>query len=265
MTKKSTEWIVRSAIAVLVVLLAGGSSFAQSAKFRVLAFYSLEVEKAHVEFALDAIKFFNELARQERFAFDTTSLMSDLNEEKLKNYALVVWLNDFPHSPQQQGAFQKYMETGGAWLGFHVAAYNDKTTNWPWFLDFLGGGVFWRNNWPPLPAKLVVDDPAHPLMKGIPASFISPANEWYQWKPSPRLNEHIKVLMTLSPENYPLGVKDILPDGDLPVVWTNTRYKMLYLNMGHGNLIFSDPIQNHLIAGSVLYFRPQPSKPAEKR
>ena len=230
----------------------------------MLAFYSLDVEKAHVEFALDAIKFFQELARQEHFAFDTTSLMSDLNEEKLKNYPLLVWLNDFAHSPAQRAAFQKYMETGGAWLGFHVAAYNDKTTNWPWFLDFLGGGVFWRNNWPPLPALLVVDDPAHPLLKGIPASFTSPANEWYQWKPSPRLNEHIKVLVTLALENYPLGVKDILPDGDLPVVWTSTKYRMLYLNMGHGGQIFSDPVQNRLIANSVLYFETLLSKPAGK-
>jgi uncharacterized protein len=89
MMKKSTGKIVRSVMVALVLLLAGGSSFAQSPKFRVLAFYSLDVEKAHVEFALDAIKFFQELARQEHFAFDTTSLMSDLNEEKLKNYPLL--------------------------------------------------------------------------------------------------------------------------------------------------------------------------------
>lgn len=260
---KATGLIVRSAVAVLVTLFVGGRALAEPPRFRVLAFYSLEVEKAHVEFALDAIRFFNELARREGFAFDTTSVMSDLNEEKLKSYPLVIWLNDFPHNPQQRAAFQKYMETGGAWLGFHVAAYNDKTTNWPWFLDFLGGGVFWRNNWPRLPAKLVVDDPAHPAMKDVPASFTSPSNEWYQWKPSPRLREHIKVLATLSPENYPLGVKDILPDGDLPVVWANTAYKMLYMNMGHGNQIFSDPTQNRLITNSVLYFRTLLSTPAK--
>jgi hypothetical protein len=46
-------------------------------------------------------------------------------------------------------AFEKFINNGGAWLGFHVSAYNDKDTKWPWFVDFLGGGVFYNNNWPP--------------------------------------------------------------------------------------------------------------------
>jgi len=31
------------------------------------------------------------------------------------------------------------------------------------------------------------------------------------------------------------------------VVWTNTDYRMIYLNMGHGSQIFSDATQNKLI------------------
>ncbi len=54
------------------------------------------------------------------------------------------------------------MQRGGAWLGFHAAGYNDKDTNWPWFVDFLGGAVFHINSWPPLPARLVIDDPSPP-------------------------------------------------------------------------------------------------------
>jgi type 1 glutamine amidotransferase len=145
------------------------------------------------------------------------------------------------------------MENGGGWYGFHVAAYNDKDTKWPWFLDFLGGGVFYRNNWPPMPAKLIIDDPEHPVTKGLPIAFTSPINEWYQWKPSPRERKNIKVLVTLSPDNYPLGLKDIIPDGDLPVVWTNTDYRMIYLNMGHGTGIFSDASQNKLIIAALRW------------
>lgn len=162
-------------------------------------------------------------------------------------------LNDFPHSQAQREAFRNYMENGGGWYGFHVAAYNDKSTKWPWLLEFLGGGVFYRNNWPPLPAKLVVDDPAHPVTKGLPVTFVSPINEWYQWKPSPRERKNIKVLATLSPDNYPLGLKDIVPDGDFPVVWTNTNYRMIYLNMGHGAGIFSDATQNKLIINALRW------------
>lgn len=216
-------------------------------RFKVLAFYNKYVERAHVEFAEDAIKFFKGLTIGNGFVFDTTSRMSDLTDEKIKDYQLLMMINDFPHSANQRKAFERYMENGGGWLGFHVAAYNDRTTNWPWFVNFLGGSVFNRNSWPPLPAKLVIDDAKHPVTKSLPATFIAPLNEWYQWKPSPRESKKVKVLASLSVDNYPLGLKDILPDGDTPVVWTNTDYRMIYLNMGHGDNIFSDATQNKLI------------------
>jgi type 1 glutamine amidotransferase len=59
------------------------------------------------------------------------------------------------------------------------------------------------------------------------------------------------VLMTFSSSNYPFGFKDVLTSGDLPVGWTNTKYKMLYMNMGHGDKIFTSPTQNRLIENAV--------------
>ena len=85
----------------------------------------------------------------------------------------------------------------------------------------------------------------------IPGAFESPANEWYVWKPSSRLSKDVHVLVSLDPSNYPIGLKDILTGGDLPVVWTNTKYKMLYMNMGHGDKIFASPLQNDLIDNAV--------------
>ena len=143
--------------------------------------------------------------------------------------------------------------SSGAWLGFHAAAYNDGNTKWPWFVDFLGGGVFRRNNWPPQSAKLTIDDGSHPVTKAMPESYMSPQNEWYQWEPSPRERENVKVLVTLSSENYPLGFKDTVTDGDFPVVWSNTDYNMEYMNMGHGERIFVDPTQNYLIYNAVRW------------
>lgn len=232
---------------LLLLHLAGASLSAQFPRFKALAFYSDEVEPAHVEFAHDAIGFFEELSSGDGFVFDATSNMDDLMAENLKDYSVIIMLNDFPRTEEQRKAFQEYMEEGGGWFGFHVAAYNDQTTNWPWFLDFLGGGVFWRNNWPPMPAKLLINNSLHQVTWALPKTFISPINEWYQWKPSPRLNPDIEVLISLSEDNYPFGLKDIIPDGDCPVVWTNKKYRMIYMNMGHGNRIFADPTQNMLI------------------
>lgn len=226
---------------------------AQVPKFRVLAFHNRKVEPDHLAFARDAIRFYGDLAKKEGFEFRTTTDWNDLNDKKLAAYQVVVWLNDAPWSPEQHSAFERYMAKGGAWLGCHVAGYNDKDSKWPWFVDFMGGAVFYTNNWPPMPASVLVDDRKHPVTRHLPAKYDSPANEFYMWKPSPRLSKHVKVLVTLDPANYPLGKKDLLTEGDIPVVWTNTRYKMLYVNMGHGNKIFDSQLQNKLFAEALLW------------
>jgi uncharacterized protein len=236
---------------LLAIPFAAPVSFCQQPRFKVLAFYSDKTEPDHVHFAKDAVNFLTERAASEHFSFEATTRWEDLNDEHLKSCQLVIWLNESPANADQRRAFEHYMENGGAWLGFHAAGYNDKDTNWQWFVDFLGGAVFYNNEWPPLPARLVADDPRHPIMAGIPADFESPANEWYVWKPSPRLNKDVRVLLTFDPSNYPIGFKDILTSGDLPVAWTNTKYKMLYMNMGHGDKILTSPTQNQLIDNAV--------------
>jgi uncharacterized protein len=248
----------------LVILFAGPASFGQQSRFKVLAFYAAQGEPDHVHFAQDAVKFFTSRAARENFTFEATTRWEDLNDDRLKGYQLVVWLNESPSKPEQRAAFERYMLHGGAWLGFHAAGYNDKDTNWPWFVDFLGGAVFNTNGWPPLPAHLVIDDSTHPATAGLSGELESPANEWYIWKPSPRLNKDVRVLVSFDPANYPMGFKDVLTSGDLPVVWTNTKYKMLYMNMGHGDKIFDSPIQNKLIDNAVNWLgsgAAQPSPP----
>jgi YVTN family beta-propeller protein len=236
---------------VIALQLSGTNLLGQESLFRVLAFYSTTTEPDHVQFAQDAVKFFTERAAVEHFTFEATTRWDDLNDERLRGYELVVWLNESPTKTEQRSAFERYMQHGGAWLGFHAAAYNDNDTNWPWFVDFLGGAIFFTNSWPPLPARLAIDDHLHPVTATIPGDFESPANEWYAWRPSPRLNKDVRILATLDPSNYPIGLKDVLVSGDLPVVWANTKYKMIYMNMGHGDKIFTSPVQNELINHAI--------------
>jgi YVTN family beta-propeller protein len=250
----------RFGLAVLLSLIPMSASMAQpsnpdlgqKAQFQVIAFYSSRAEPDHVQFAEDALKFFSALAARDNFTFDSTDDWANLNASYLKKYQLVIWLNESPTKPEERLSFRHYMEGGGAWLGFHSSGYNDKDTNWPWFVDFLGGAVFYINSWPPLPARLIVDDRTHPATANLPDAFVAPSNEWYVWKPSPRLNKDVRVLVTFDPSNYPLGLKDVLTGGDLPVVWTNTKYKMIYMNMGHGDKIFASAIQNKLIEDATI-------------
>jgi len=240
------------ALCFIAALASAAAAWGQAQPFHVLAFYSTHVEKDHVDFALQAIPFFKTMAGRDHFDFTATSNWDDMNPAVLKQYQVILWLDDEPSTPAQRAAFQDYMEHGGAWLGFHIAGYIDNRKTWPWFADFLGT-VFYGNSWPPLPAKLDIDDLSHPAMKGLPSTFVSPANEWYSWKPDPRSNPDIKVLMTLDPANYPLGFKDTLTGGDIPVTWTNTKYKMLYTNIGHGDKIFSSLPQKLFLENALLW------------
>lgn len=240
------------ALCFLASVFAATTAFSQTQIFHVLAFYSTNVEQDHVDFALQAIPFFKTMAARDHFDFETTSNWNDMNPIVLKQYQVVLWLDDAPSTPAQRAAFQDYMEHGGAWLGFHIAGYMDSRETWPWFADFLGA-VFYGNSWPPLPARLDIDNSAHPAMKGLPANYVSPANEWYSWKPNPRSNPDIQVLMTLDTSNYPLGFKDTLAGGNIPVTWTNKKYKMIYTNMGHGDKILTNPQQNLFFENALLW------------
>lgn len=238
----------------ILVLFAGYQhAVGQKPQFKAIAFYTTNVEMDHANFANDALYFFRLTAGQQNFTFDSTTDWTNMNDAFLSNYQIVIWLNNSPGNPDQQAAFQRYIDKGGAWLGCHVAGFNLKGSKWPWFNTFLGGAMFKSNNWPPLPAKVIVEDQTHPVTKRLPAAYESPSGEWYHWEPSPRLNPDVKVLMSLAPENYPLGIKSFIIGGDTPVVWTNTKYKMLYMNMGHGNKIFSNRDQNNMITDAMIW------------
>ena len=128
----------------------------------------------------------------EGFLLDSTQNLASYTLEELKEYSVIVALNAQPSGGARK-LFEQYMEEGGGWLGFHASAYNDRHTDWPWFVRFLGGGVFKCNNWPPQPALLETDNGNHPVTKNLPASYVAPASEFYQWEEDLRAKEHIQV------------------------------------------------------------------------
>lgn len=221
-------------------------------RFKMLLLYDDTAELAHVQFAHQAIQFFNKLTVGEGFIVDSTQTLDSFSLEQLQQYTVLVALNASPSRASRQ-LFEQYMENGGGWLGFHAAGYNDRSTEWPWFNKFLGAGVFKANNWPPQPALVELDRCDHPVTKNLPASYVAPASEFYQWAEEPRQNPDVEVLMTLSAKNYPIGLKDIIYGGDFPVVWTNRNYRMLYINMGHGDEQFTDATEKLLFVNALRW------------
>lgn len=229
------------------------ANYAKEPRFKALLYYSENVEEAHIKFAEEAKDFFTRLTDGDGYILETTSSLKDYDYESLKEFNTIIAVNISPSNPDERNLFEKYMETGGGWLGFHAAGYNDKNTEWPWFNKFLGCGHFYCNNWPPQPALVDVDISDSPVTKNLPSSFVAPETEWYQWNPSPRENPDVEVLLSLSPKNYPFGLKDVIFHGDFPIVWRNSNYRMIYLNYGHGDRCFSDATQNLLTVNAFRY------------
>ena len=223
------------------------ANYAKSKRFKALMLWNPYAETAHVQFDKQSMEFFHRLNYGDGFVLDTTTTLKTYTYEQLKEYSVIIALNESPSDHESRVLFEKYMENGGGWIGFHASAYNDRNTHWPWYVKFLGCGEFKANNWPPQAALLEIDTHAHPVTKNLPDAYVAPPSEFYQWSSELRDNEDIQVLLTLSSKNYPMGVKDIVYGGDFPVVWTNKNYRMIYINMGHGD-------ESHIDATQQLLF-----------
>ncbi|MDD3201405.1 MAG: glycosyl hydrolase family 18 protein [Bacteroidales bacterium] len=243
------------ALSFIAMMLQWSDSHAQ----KILALYNESAEPAQVEFAQQAIKYFQSLSADNSLVFETSSEFDNSSLYDLQKYDIIIMLNEIPCSGKTRRHFEQYMEKGGAWIGFHAAGSSASLSKWEWFDDFLGVersssiNESTKCTHPALPVKLRVEDPLHAVCRTLPDSYIAPAAEYFQWSESPRNNPDVDVLVSISPEEYPLGIGSIIPGGDTPVVWTNTKYRMIYFNFGYGLLTFSDPTQNKLITNALIW------------
>ena len=223
--------------------------------FKVIAFYTAKNDLAHISFVHEANKWFPQMGALYNFSYDSTNNWNDLNEEFLSHYQVVIFLDTRPEKTTQRDAFKKYMDNGGAFIGFHFAGFtltnSDFPQNWNWYHNtFIGAGQYKSNTWHPTPAILRVEDSTHPVTKNLPKTFKSSPNEWYRWEKDIRLNPDIKVLLSIDSTSFPLGngpkQSEIWHSGYYPVVWTNKNYKMLYVNMGHNDIDYDNKTNKEL-------------------
>lgn len=223
------------------------------AKFKVIAFFTGQNDLAHVSYVQEANKWFPEMAKKYRFRYDTTSNWQNLNAAFLSRYQVVLFLDTRPEAPEQRAAFEAYMKTGGAWMGFHFAAFalNNSTypQNWNWYHnEFLGSGEYASNTWRPTSALLSVEDTRHPAIRRLHKAFKSSPNEWYRWQNNLRQNPDIDILLAIDAASFPLGTgpkpNEIWHNGYYPVAWTNRKYKMVYVNMGHNDMDYEHKYDN---------------------
>ncbi|PUZ27056.1 chitinase/hypothetical protein [Chitinophaga costaii] len=234
------------------LLLAAFNGNAQGAppSFKVLALLS-PVED-HRQMMKAARPMLEEMARENHFQISITDDASVLNAANLRQYAVVVQLQeapfDIPVAAQQ--ALQQYIESGKGWVGIHAAGLTGKsflapgTPYWQWFEGFMGGVIYW-----PHPAfqkgTVIVEDHTHPITKGLPAKF-EISDEWYEFDKSPR--GQVRVLATADETTYHPNK----PMGDHPIIWVNEKFRrMVYIGIGHDASLCSDPNFTLLLKNAI--------------
>lgn len=229
------------ALFLTFLFLAAGPTYAgvqtpKAPAFNVLAFYNGTYDAAHISFVKEANQWFPKTAAQNNFTYTSTNNWDQLSNLDPAQYQVVMFLDDMPQTASQRSGFQRYMQNGGGWFGFHVSAFTTDPGGWDWYHNqFLGSGAFVSNTWGPTTAVLKVEDQTHPSTVHLPAKFTSAVSEWYSWSNDLRTNPNIRILASVDPSSFPLGTdpNQSWYSGYYPILWTNKNYKMLYANFGH--------------------------------
>ena len=225
-------------------------------KFRVVAIAE-PGPGDHSAFVAAAKIWLDQLAKENDFAIDYISNTDPINDAFLARYRLFIQLNYPPYrwTPVAKQAFIRYITRGtGGWIGFHHAMLLgdfDGYAMWPWWSHFMGDIRYTSYIAQQANATVKVDDPNHPLMKGLPSSFTIQKEEWYTWSRSNRSDVH--VLATVDESTY--DPKSMITMGDHPVVWTNPHFKArnVYIFMGHGAQLLQDKNFTQLFKNAIFW------------
>ena len=183
-----------------------------------------------------------EAGREARFVVDTTSNADFFQEEKLKQYSAVVFLNTTGNvlTKDQQLAFEEYIRAGNGYVGIHSAA--DTEYEWPWYGKLVGG---YFQSHPEIQEALVnVINREHPSTEHLPENW-ERTDEWYNYK---NLNPEVTVLATLDEQSYHGG-----ENGDHhPIAWYH-HYdggRAFYTGGGHTSESYKEAaFLEHIVQG----------------
>jgi len=243
-------------VAVLALIFtSAGMAQSSKPKFKIIAL--AEAGGIHRPFVDAAKVWLQKLAVENNFSVDYIENTDKIDDAFLAQYRVFVQLNYPPYgwTPTAATAFTKYITEGrGGWIGFHHATLLGEFDGygiWPWFSEFMGGIRFTDYIAKFANATVVVEDPSHPVMKNVAASFVVDQEEWYTWDKSPRPNVH--VLARVDETTYSPDTR--IKMGDHPVIWTNEHYRArnVYIFMGHHPELFQNPAFTTIFRNSIFW------------
>ncbi|TAE51565.1 MAG: ThuA domain-containing protein, partial [Bacteroidetes bacterium] len=188
------------------------------------------------------------LGAKHHFAVDTTEDASAFNEENLKKYHAVVFLNTTGNvlNAEQQNHFERYIQAGGGFVGIHAAS--DTEYDWPWYGKLVG--AYFKDH-PGNPnvreGEFHVVDKNHPSCDSLPERF-KRTDEFYSFR---NMSTDIKVLVDIDENSYLPGDTN----SSHPMSWYQEYDggRAFYTAMGHTDETYEEPLFLSHIWGGLKY------------
>jgi uncharacterized protein len=189
------------------------------------------------------------LATEHNFGVDFTEDASVFTDVNLARYDAVIFLMTTGNilDDNQKAAFERYIRTGGGYVGVHSASDTEYT--WSWY-GGLVGAYFDRihGHSKIMQATIHVTDRTHPSTMMLPAIWIR-TDEWYNFASNPR--GKVSVLMTIDERTYKGGTMG----ADHPIAWYHEYDggRAWYTALGHTSESYYEPLFLDHLWGGIIY------------
>ncbi|PWT78895.1 MAG: Crp/Fnr family transcriptional regulator [Bacteroidetes bacterium] len=197
---------------------------------------------ASIPAGIAAIK---KLGAENGFDVDDTTDSLAFNKKNLKKYAAIIFLSPTGtvFGPDQEAAFQEFIQHGGGFVGIHAAT--DCEYNWSWYGELVG--AYFKSHPKQQQAKLIIVDKNNAATAGLPDPWVR-FDEWYNFK---NLSDKTNVLLKIDETSYAGGENS----QNHPMAWYHDfdGGRAFYTALGHTDESFSDSNYLHHILGGIKY------------
>ncbi len=202
----------------------------------------------------------NTLGTANGFTVTQSEDASIMTDQGLEPFEVVVFLSTTGDilDLAQQNAFERYIQSGGGFVGIHAAT--DTEYNWPWYRRLVG--AYFANHPSIQDAEINIEVADHPSTDSLPKTWPR-RDEWYNFRTNPRTDPQVKarVLATLDESTYSGGNMG----DDHPIMWCHEfdGGRSWYFAGGHTSESFSEPLVLDAILGGIRWAARKPDKAAQ--
>lgn len=228
---------------LLLILSISNNIYAKSKKVLV---FSKTAGFRHGSAISAGKKVIEQLGKENHFDVDTTEDAGVFTSENLQQYTAIIFLcttGDVLNDQQQQ-VFERYIRSGGGFVGTHSAT--DTEYDWPWYGELVG--AYFKSH-PPKHQEAVLNivDPNNIATAHLPQVW-KKTDELYNFK---WIGINLNILITMDESSYQGG-----ENGEFhPMSWYHeySGGRAFYTALGHDNKSFEDPLYVKHLLGGIKY------------